>query len=112
MRIKHDKPMYVIIWEYQAKADLVIDFEKTYSTSGEWAKLFKQGEGFLGTELLRDEKYPHRYITIDRWVSSKDYETFLSQWKAEYAVLDAQCETLTEQETLLGEWESIPPEIR
>ncbi len=107
MRIKRVKPMYVIIWEYQVKADRVANFEKIYSANGKWAELFRKDESFLGTELLRDENHPHRYITIDRWTSLQDYESFLSRWKTEYAILDAQCGMLTEQETLLGKWESI-----
>ena len=104
--------MYVIIWEYQVKADRVAEFERVYSTDGAWAELFKKSEGFLETELFRDEKHPHRYITIDRWTSPRNYGAFLSQWKNEYAALDAQCEGLTRQETLVGKWESILPEAR
>jgi len=99
--------MYVIIWEYQVRADHLAEFERIYSTDGAWPELFKKSEGFLETELLRDRKHPHRYITIDRWTSSAHYEAFLSQWKTEYAALDAQCEGLTESETLLGRWKVI-----
>jgi len=94
--------MYVIIWEYQVKADRVAEFERIYSTSGAWAELFKKGEGFLDTQLLRDEKVPHQYITIDRWTSSEGYKSFRTHWENEYARLDAQCEGLTERESLLG----------
>lgn len=61
----------------------------------------------LATELLRDPDQPHRYITIDRWVSSQDYEWFLLQWKTEYAIIDAQGEGLAEHEARLGKWETI-----
>jgi heme-degrading monooxygenase HmoA len=94
--------MYVIIWEYRVKAEQLAAFEKIYASEGAWADLFRKEEGYLGTELLRDSTTPHRYITIDRWTSSAAYESFRSQWKSEYARLDAQCEGLTEQETLLG----------
>ncbi len=104
--------MYVIIWEYQVEADSVAEFEKIYSSSGAWANLFKRAEGFLDTQLLRVENRPYRYITIDRWTSPGDYESFRLQWKSEYARLDAQCDGLTEQETLLGKWAAILPETR
>ena len=104
--------MYVIIWEYQVKSDRIAEFEKIYSTGGAWTQLFEKGEGFLDTQLLRDDNQPRRYITIDRWISSADYASFWSQWKSEYARLDAQCEGLTEQETLLGKWESVTYETR
>ena len=97
--------MYVIIWEYQVRVERVAEFEKIYSATGQWARLFQKGKGYLGTELLVDEGRSHRYITIDRWRSSRDYESFLAEWKNEYERLDVQCERLTERETLLGKWE-------
>jgi heme-degrading monooxygenase HmoA len=99
--------MYIIIWEYQVKPDSVVEFERIYASDGAWAELFRRGAGYLGTELLRDSTHPHRYITIDRWTSSEDYESFRSQRKSEYATLDSQCEGLTVQETLLGKCESV-----
>jgi heme-degrading monooxygenase HmoA len=104
--------MYVIIWEYQVKAEYLTEFEEIYSISGLWAKLFRKAEGYQGTELLRDPNQPDRYITIDRWASSQAHESFLLRWKAEYAALDAQYEGLTETESLLGKWESISIETR
>jgi heme-degrading monooxygenase HmoA len=104
--------MYVIIWEYQVKEEQLVAFEKIYASHGAWAELFRKEVGYLGTELLRDSNQPQRYITIDRWTSPEDYESFRSKWESEYARLDAQCEGLTEQETLLGKWESILPEAR
>ena len=98
--------MYVIIWEYQVRAESVEGFEEIYSATGAWARLFQKSKGYLGTELLANESQPHRYITIDRWRSSSDYESFLAESKSEYERLDAQCEGLTEQETLLGKWET------
>ena len=99
--------MYVIIWEYRVKAEHQAEFEEIYSPGGAWVQLFKQATGYLGTELLQDPNDSDRYITIDRWKSLPHYETFLVQWKAEYAALDTQCEDLTKRETLLGGWESL-----
>lgn len=98
--------MHVIIWEYQVRAEHVAEFEKIYSATGAWSKLFQKSKGYLGTELLSDEGPPRRYITIDRWSSSEGYAAFLSEWKDEYAKLDAACAELTERETLLGKWET------
>lgn len=98
--------MYVIMWEYQVRAEHVAEFEEIYSATGAWAKLFQRSKGFLGTELLTDAGHPYRYMTIDRWRSSQDYEVFFAAWKKEYEHLDLQCEGLTERETLLGRWET------
>jgi len=104
--------MYVIIWEYQVKADCIAEFEKIYGENGAWVKLFKKGSGYLGTELFQGSSHLHHYVTLDRWALVTDYETFLSRWKKEYEKLDAQCKHLMEQETLLGKWESISRETR
>ncbi|SRR6266508_3879968 len=104
--------MYVIIWGYQVKADHSAEFEKIYGENGAWVELFKNNSNYLGTELLRHSSHLLHYITIDRWTSVVDYEAFLSDWRKEYDKLDAQCEGLTEQETLLGKWETILHETR
>jgi heme-degrading monooxygenase HmoA len=104
--------MYMIIWEYQVKAEQRAAFEEMYAANGAWLELFRKEEGYLSTELLRDSDQPQRYITIDRWLSSGDYKSFRSKWKSEYARLDAQSEGLTAQETLLGKWESVTREKR
>jgi heme-degrading monooxygenase HmoA len=104
--------MYIVIWEYQVKAEHSAKFEKIYSDKGAWVALFKNGSGYLGTELLRDSAHADRYMTIDRWVSRADYESFLSNWRKQYETLDAQCENLIEREALSGQWESISPQTR
>ena len=97
--------MVVILWEYHVKPASVPEFEEIYGKSGAWARLFQKGSGYLGTELLNDAKDSHHYMTMDRWQSYTDYESFLSTWKKEYEDLDAQCEDLTDQETSFGKWE-------
>lgn len=104
--------MFIIVWEYRVKPTREADFERIYSEDGAWAELFQKGDGYLGTELLKDPSDPQHYLTLDRWTSTTDFESFLSTWKQEYAILDAQCEGLTEEETLLGKWESISVKTR
>jgi heme-degrading monooxygenase HmoA len=104
--------VHVIIWEYRVKTEHLTVFEDMYSAGGLWAELFGKANGYSGTELLRDPGDPRRYITIDRWVSWQDHESFLLHWKTEYAALDARCEQLTEKESLFGEWDSISQETR
>lgn len=94
--------MYLILWEYHIKLETREKFEQIYSSTGAWAKLFKNDAGYLGTELLLDETDPQKYLTIDRWVSKETYESFLEHWKQEYEMLDRQCAGLTELEVLLG----------
>ena len=88
------------------------DFETIYASNGAWAELFRKDEGYLGTKLLRDLNHAQRYITIDRWVSAKDYEAFCARHKEEYETLDSQCLALTKHEILLGKWEFVTHETR
>ncbi len=97
----------MILWQYQVKPERQSQFEEIYSPNGAWADLFKRGIGYLGTELLHDEKEPQRYLTIDRWDSKESYEAFQSQWGKEYKALDTLCDGLTERESLLGKWNSV-----
>ena len=89
--------MYIIVWEYQVRPKHLPDFEKIYANDGAWAKLFNKNEGYLGTELLRDETDTHRFLTIDRWVSVDAFNEFKTNWQTEYDALDAQCEGMTGQ---------------
>jgi heme-degrading monooxygenase HmoA len=60
------------------------DFERRYGPDGEWAQFFRQGVGYIGTELLRDLEEPDRYVVIDRWESIDAYNDFLAEHQAEY----------------------------
>ena len=104
--------MYVSIWEYRVKPGRAADFEEIYGEGGQWVELFQRGKGYLGTELLHASSDPDHYLTVDRWVSVTHYESFLSNWKKEYEDLDTQCEDLTEQESLIGNWESFSSKTR
>lgn len=99
--------MYIIIWEYLTLAEKQSEFEETYFADGAWAELFKKSTGYLGTELMRDNANPRRYLTLDRWESKEDYDAFISAHEKEYKILDQQCEGLTENESLIGKWETI-----
>jgi heme-degrading monooxygenase HmoA len=100
--------MYVIVWEFLVKAGKVDKFVAAYSSTGAWARLFANAEGYLGTELLSsrecDEKA--KFVTIDRWRTAEDFERFQKQFGAEYRALDTQLEGLTLSERKLGTFAS------
>src|SRR5262245_61952935 len=104
--------MYLILWEYQIKPNRRSEFEKIYVADGDWAKLFQKGTGYLGTELIRSATVPDHYMTIDRWNSKSEYDIFLRQYEAAYKSLDAQCEGLTEHESLLGMWKTVLSDLQ
>jgi heme-degrading monooxygenase HmoA len=96
-----------IVWRFVAKPDRVAEFEEQYGRDGSWARLFRRSPGYQGTTLLRDSTAPNRYLLWDCWDSLSSFEQFKQQHGADYAALDKQCETLTDEETRLGVFESL-----
>jgi heme-degrading monooxygenase HmoA len=94
--------MYLIVWQFWVRPGREAEFEQIYGPTGDWAQLFARGEGFVGTELLRDVAETGRYVTIDRWTSHAAFEAFRQQLAADYRALDERCEALTLREEALG----------
>jgi len=99
--------MYVILWRFRPLAGRESDFERAYGPSGEWALLFRRGDGYLGTELLRCSEDSREYLSLARWVSRAAYESFRVCFRSEYRRLDGRLEDLTEEETLLSTFEAL-----
>jgi len=72
----------VIVFSYEARD--AERFEHVYGPEGEWAQFFRQGRGYIGTELLRDVETPGRYLVIDRWDTAEAYNAFVTEHRAEY----------------------------
>jgi heme-degrading monooxygenase HmoA len=98
---------YVIAWEFRPKTGADSKFEEAYVPHGVWVRLFRQGEGFVATELSRDAKDTRRYLTLDFWESKFAYEKFRAARASDYAAIDAQCESLTEFEREVGQFERV-----
>jgi heme-degrading monooxygenase HmoA len=99
--------MHVIVWEFVPKPDCAAEFERLYGPGGEWDALFKRAQGFVGTELLRDEKRPDRYLTVDRWASEAAFRHFRVQFGEQYETLDHECEIMIEQERRIGSFTPV-----
>jgi heme-degrading monooxygenase HmoA len=93
--------MHVILWRFRARPGCEARFEAAYGANGSWARLFRSGEGYLGTELMRGTD--GTYLTIDRWSSPEAYRAFREAEAARIAELDARCLALTLEESPLGE---------
>lgn len=98
---------FIAIWQFQVKPESIAAFEKIYGPEGAWARLFRNSPDYLGTDLVRDLDHPRRYLTLDRWTSREALQRFKQDHHAAYTALDKQCESLTEREVLLGEFESF-----
>ena len=94
--------MVEVVWEFVVKQEFQGQFELAYGPGGTWSKLFAKYPGFRGTILLRDNKDPQRYLTIDLWKTEDQREQALDESKAEYADLDAAFDEWTDSETELG----------
>jgi len=101
------KNIFVYVWEYFVKKEAQADFERIYGPNGDWVQLFEKSEGYLGTVLHRNISEKLRYLTTDYWVSIEARDAFREQFSQEFAELDQRCETLTEKEVDLGDFESF-----
>lgn len=100
--------MYILVWEFQVRADAAAAFEALYGPAGAWVALFRRADGYIGTELLRSTLDPRRYLSVDRWSSRAAYESFRERWRGEYEALDGVGEGLTESERFVGEFARLP----
>jgi heme-degrading monooxygenase HmoA len=102
----------LVLWEFFVRPENQREFECLYGADGDWAQCFRQGAGYLGTELVRDLKNARRYVTVDRWESREAYEVFKSSHASAYKMLDERCERLTEREAEIGAFQRCPVEDR
>jgi heme-degrading monooxygenase HmoA len=99
--------MYVVLWRFRPRKDRESEFERAYGPSGEWARLFQRGEGYLGTELLQRSDDPKEYLVLDRWASRTAYEALRTRFSSEYRRLDTLLDELTEEEMPMGTFETL-----
>lgn len=98
--------MVHIVWEFLVRADLLPEFEQSYSgAGGPWIELFGKSPGFHGTLLLRDTADPRHFLTIDSWESIVSQAAMREKFQDEYSTLDQSCAQLTESEKKIGIFE-------
>ena len=95
--------MFVVIWEYEVRPGAEPAFEALYGAQGGWVRLFGEFPGYVGTELLKDER-PGVYLSLDRWRSETDYAAFLQAARPRYAELDAEGDALSLSERRIGRY--------
>ncbi len=98
---------FAVIWEFRVTPRKRRAFERAYAREGVWAKFFRKGKGYIGTELIHDHRDPRRYLTLDFWKSRKHYENFKKQNQMEYEAIDAKCEVLTTTESEIGQFSRL-----
>jgi len=98
---------YVYLWRFTVRPGSEAAFELAYGPDGEWIHLLRQADGYLGTDLLRDQARPRTYVTVDRWISREAWETFRAARADEWEAIDRRCQDLTEDEEEIGRFERI-----
>jgi heme-degrading monooxygenase HmoA len=94
-----------LVFSYEVRE--AAEFERVYGPEGEWAAFFRQGRGYIGTELLRDLELPGRYLVIDRWESAETYNDFVAQHRDEYMRRVDETRFLYESELRFGTFETL-----
>ena len=93
---------YIVVWEYQVKAECEQEFVAAYGPDGEWARLFERSPEFQGVELLGSVGNAGRFFSLDHWSSSVAMDAFLAANATTYDVLDRRFSSLTVWERRIG----------
>ena len=95
------------MFAYEVDAAATAAFEAAYGPHGEWARFFRAGAGYLGTDLWRAAEDPPRYLLVDRWRSAGDHAAFLEAHADEYRRRSEAGEALYRRETSLGRFTAV-----
>ena len=93
---------YIVVWEFQVKAECKAEFVAAYGPDGDWAKLFSRSPEFLGVELVGSVGNSTRFFTLDHWSSATGLDLFLANHATAYDVLDRRFTGLTVWERRIG----------
>ena len=96
---------HVRVWKFRPPEGREQEFAATYSGDGVWAALFGKAKGYLGTALYRPGEPGGWWMTVDRWDSAADFETFGQAHAEEYRALDAELEGVAGEEEFVGAFE-------
>ena len=99
--------MIALVFSYEVRD--AEGFELAYGPDGEWEQFFRQGVGYIGTELLHDVEIPTRFLVIDRWESADAYNVFAAEQREEYMRRVDDTRFLYDQELRFGTFENVWP---
>jgi heme-degrading monooxygenase HmoA len=96
-----------LVFSYEVRD--ATEFERVYGPEGEWAEFFRDGRGYIGTELLRDVETPGRYLVVDRWETAEAYNAFVAERRSEYMERVDATRFLYDSELRFGTFEAVRP---
>jgi heme-degrading monooxygenase HmoA len=99
--------MIALVFVYDVEESEAPEFERGYGADGEWARFFRGGRGYVGTELLRDVEQPGRYLVVDRWESRDAYNEFVEAHREEYMRRVDETVFHYERELRVGTFENV-----
>src|SRR5262245_62909357 len=73
-----------------------------------WARFFRNGQGYIRTELVRDVADPRRFLTLDYWQSQSEFKRFREENRSEEHTSELQslrhlvCRLLLEKKNITG----------
>jgi hypothetical protein len=86
--------VFIRVWQYEVPSRNVERFLAAYGSSGDWARLFSRGSGYMDTVLYGAIGMSDRFITVDQRSDEEAWLTFLDEWRVAYEALDAALEGL------------------
>ncbi len=98
---------FTYVWRFSVPAPHRAAFEALYGPGGDWVRLFRTSQDWLGTDLLRDRDRPGEYLTVDRWSSRAAHEAFHQSVSADWEEIDHRGLGLTSHEELIGQFEPV-----
>ena len=93
------------VWKFRPPQGRETEFSGAYGESGDWAQLFRNAPGFGGTVLLRPSEAGGWWLTIDRWESAANFESFVEVFGEQYRRLDAKLDGVAGEEDFVGAFE-------
>ena len=93
------------IWKFRPPEGRESEFVAAYSADGDWARLFHNAPGFQGTTLLEPAEAGGWWLTVDRWESAANFESFTEVFGEQYRTLDAELEGVAGEEEFVGAFE-------
>ena len=97
--------MLALLFSYEARDEA--EFERAYGPDGEWAEFFRTGEGYVGTELLRDVENPGRYLVVVRWESREAYGAIVEANRQEFMSRVDDAAVYHDAELRIGTFENV-----
>jgi heme-degrading monooxygenase HmoA len=99
--------MFAAVFSYEVDPASSEAFEAVYGPDGEWARFFRAGDGYLGTDLWCSADGERRtYLLVDRWSSRNAYAAFLAANEEEYRRRNREAESLYLSEMIVGRFEA------